>query len=118
MASDLVTLDELKGYLGIINNDKADSLLQTIIHSSTAFLLSQMNRGEGLDHEYQYTKGITEIPEDIRLACLELAAVRYREKDRIGEVSKAIGNQTITYSQKDLSDFGRSVINHYKRVTP
>lgn len=40
------------------------------------------------------------------------------EKNRIGEKSKAVAQQTISYLLKDISEFGRSVIAVYKRVTP
>lgn len=116
-ASDLATLEELKTYLGLKKDDE-DDFLSNLIKASTAYLLGQMNRQEGLDHDYQFTKGLSEVPEDIRFACLELAALRYKEKSRLGEISKAIAQQTVSYSQKDLSEYGRSVVNQYKRVTP
>ena len=116
-ASNLVTLEETKAYLNM-KGDADDGLLVQLIAAATAFLLSQMNRREGLDHDYLYTPGLPEVPEDIRFACLELVGLRFKEKDRLGEVSKAIGTQTVSYSQKDISDFGRSVIKDYKRVTP
>lgn len=115
--SDLATLEELKSYLGI-KQDTEDDFLSKLIKASTAYLLGQMNRQEGLDHDYQFTKGLPEVPEDIRFACLELAALRYKEKSRLGEISKTIAQQTVSYSQKDLSEYGRSVVNQYKRVTP
>lgn len=116
-ASSLITLEEAKAYLNI-KNDADNDLLTKLIAASTAFLLGQMNRREGLDHDYQHTKGFTEVPEDIRFACLELVGLRFKEKDRIGEVSKNLGTQTVSYSQKEISDFGRAVIRQYKRVTP
>lgn len=116
-ASSLITLEEAKAYLNI-KNDADNDLLAKLIVASTAFLLGQMNRREGLECDYQHTKGFAEVPEDIRFACLELVGLRFKEKDRIGEVSKNLGTQTVSYSQKDISDFGRAVIRQYKRVTP
>jgi len=49
---------------------------------------------------------------------LELVGLRFKERDRIGEISKNISQQTVSYSQKDISEFGKAVIKHYKRVTP
>lgn len=113
----LCTLDELKGYLAV-KTDTDDALLEQLILSATSFLLGQMNRREGLDYAYEYTPAISPIPEDIRFACMELAALRFKEKSRLGKVSEGLANQTTAYSQKDLSDFSRSVVNQYKRVTP
>lgn len=114
---ELITLDELKSYLSL-TRDADDAFLTLLIQAASAFLLGEMNRREGLDHDYNYTKGLLGIPDDIRFACLELAALRYKEKSRLGEVSKDLGGQTVAYSQKDLSEFGRAVVTRYKRVTP
>ena len=116
---ELITLDELKDYIGITTgSNKDDALLMMLIRAASSFLLAQMNRREGLEHDYEHTKGYLDVPDDVRFACCELAALRYKEKSRIGEVSKDVGGQTVTYSQKDLSDFGRAVVQQYKRVTP
>lgn len=116
---ELITIDELKNYIGITEgNEKDDPLLLLLIRASSAFLLAEMNRREGLDHDYEHTKGYSDVPDDVRFTCCELAALRYKEKSRLGEVSKDVGGQTVAFSQKDLSDFGRAVIRHYKRVTP
>nr|DAY36891.1 MAG TPA: PORTAL PROTEIN, 15 PROTEIN, HEAD PROTEIN, VIRAL INFECTION, TAILED.2A [Caudoviricetes sp.] len=116
---ELVTLSELKDYIGITSgSDKDDALLLLLIRAASAFLLAEMNRREGLEHDYEHTKGYLDAPDDVRFACCELAALRYKEKSRLGEVSKDVGGQTVAFSQKDLSDFGRAVIRHYKRVTP
>lgn len=117
MASDLTTLADVKEYLGI-KGTADDALLQRIISAASAFILKQMNRPDGLDYNYQFTQGLPEVPADVEFACCELVALRYKEKERIGEVSKNLGQQTVTYSQKDISDFGRTVIDQYRRVTP
>lgn len=117
MASDLTTLDKVKEYLSV-KGPTDDALLQRLISAASAFLLGQMNRREGLEYNYQFTQGLPEVPADVDFACCELVALRYKEKDRIGEISKNLAGQTVSYSQKDISDFGRSVIDQYKRVTP
>lgn len=118
-ANELTTLANVKEYLNMKPNITTDdALLQRLITAASAFLLGQMNRREGLDHEYLFTKGLAEVPADIDFTCCELVALRYKEKDRLGEISKNLAGQTVSYSQKDISAFGRSVINAYKRVTP
>src|SRR5437667_379789 len=67
----------------------------------------------------QYTAGYAVPPADLSQACIELVALRYRERGRIGEVAKAIGGgQTVSYSQKDMSDSIKSLIQQYRRVAP
>jgi len=67
----------------------------------------------------QYTAGYAVPPADLSQACIELVALRYRERGRIGEVTKAIGGgQTVSYSQKDMSDSIKSLIQQYRRVAP
>jgi hypothetical protein len=67
----------------------------------------------------QYTAGYAVTPPDLAQACIELVALRYRERSRIGEVARAIGNgQTVSYSQKDMSDSIKTLIQQYRRVAP
>ena len=64
-------------------------------------------------------RGYAVPPADLSQACIELVALRYRERGRIGEVTKAIGGgQTVSYSQKDMSDSIKSLIQQYRRVAP
>lgn len=65
-----------------------------------------------------YSAGYAAIPEEIKQACIDLVALRYRERNRVGEVSKAIGGETVTYSQKDFPEGVRTILNNYKKVIP
>lgn len=57
------------------------------------------------------------IPADIEQACIETIAERYTGKDRIGTISKTLaGQETVTYSQKDLNDYTTMILQPYKRV--
>jgi gp6-like head-tail connector protein len=67
----------------------------------------------------QYTAGYAVTPPDLAQACIELVALRYRERSHIGEISKAIGGgQTVSYSQKDMSDSIKALIQQYRIVAP
>jgi len=67
----------------------------------------------------QYTAGYAVTPPDLAQACIELVALRYRERSRIGEVARAIGGgETASYSQKDMSDSIKALIQQYRIVTP
>jgi hypothetical protein len=68
---------------------------------------------------FSYTAGYPSIPPDIAQACIELVALRYRERTRIGEVSKSLGGaETVTYVQKDLSDAIKTLLQQYRMVIP
>lgn len=66
-----------------------------------------------------YTAGYAEPPSELAQACIELVCQRYRERGRIGEVSKALGGgETVTYSQKDMSDDIKTILTAYRAVAP
>jgi uncharacterized phiE125 gp8 family phage protein len=66
-----------------------------------------------------YTAGYATTPPDLAQACIELVCQRYRERSRIGEVSKALGGgETVTFSQKDMSDDVRTTLAQYRAATP
>ena len=66
-----------------------------------------------------YTAGYSIVPPEVSQACIELVAVRYRDRTRIGEVSRALGSgETAAYSQKDLSDPVKAMLQQYRAVAP
>lgn len=66
-----------------------------------------------------YRAGFSTVPPEIAQACIELVALRYRDRSRIGEVSRALGSgETVAYSQKDISDPIRAMLQQYRAVAP
>lgn len=65
-----------------------------------------------------YTAGFATIPDDLAQACTELVGRRFREKDRIGLVSKGMAGETTQFSQGDLSAFVRTTLENYRKVVP
>ncbi len=66
-----------------------------------------------------YTAGYMTTPPDVAQACIELVCQRYRERTRIGEVSRALGGgETVTFSQKDMSDDVKLLLAQYRLVAP
>jgi hypothetical protein len=58
-------------------------------------------------------------PFDVSFAVDELIGEWYKRKDRIGVLSRTLGGQeTITFSQKDMSDSIKSVLQPYCNVVP
>ena len=66
-----------------------------------------------------YTAGYPTTPPEIAQACIELVALRYRERTRIGEVSRSVGGgETVTYAQKDMSLPIATLLQQYRAVAP
>lgn len=66
-----------------------------------------------------YTAGYPTTPPEVAQACIELVALRYRERTRIGELSRSLGGaETVAYAQKDMSDAIRTVLQQYRSVAP
>ena len=65
-----------------------------------------------------YSAGYTAIPQDLVQVCIDLVALRYKERDRIGMSSKTLDKQVIAYNTKDLTEPIRMVLDKYKRVVP
>jgi hypothetical protein len=66
-----------------------------------------------------YTAGYALTPPDIAQAAIELVCQRYRERSRIGEVSKALGGgETVTFSQKDMSEDVKTALLPYRVAAP
>ncbi len=65
-----------------------------------------------------YQAGYATIPADIEQATIEMISLRYKERDRIGMISKSIGGETVAYSQKDMPASASTVLKKYARVIP
>ncbi|HZU90089.1 MAG TPA: head-tail connector protein [Stellaceae bacterium] len=67
----------------------------------------------------QYTAGYAAVPPDVAQACIELVALRYRERGRIGEISKHLGDgSTVSYERKDIPDSIKTMLQPYRLVAP
>ena len=57
------------------------------------------------------------IPAAINNACIEWVAERYRYRTRIGQSAQTVqGQQTASYSLKDIPDFIRASLDPYRSV--
>lgn len=66
-----------------------------------------------------YTSGYSITPPEVAQACIEIVALRYRERTRIGELSRSLGGaETVAYSQKDMSDAIKTLLQQYRLVAP
>lgn len=72
---------------------------------------------QGLQNVYlSYTAGYPAVPAELEQAVIELVALRYKESDRVGIVSKGLAGETITYTQKDFTRSIQTALEQYRRV--
>ncbi len=62
-----------------------------------------------------YTAGYAVTPPELEQACIELVALRYKERDRIGQVSKNLSGEVVSFTQKDMPADVQTVLQQYKR---
>lgn len=73
----------------------------------------------GLPVVVTYTAGYEAAPADIAQAAVELAGEAFRRREHIGVASKSLGGQeTISFSQKDMNDTVRTLLAPYQVLAP
>ena len=65
-----------------------------------------------------YQAGYSTIPYGLSQACIELVAMRYKERDRIGQVSKNLAGEVVTFSQKDMPADVLTYLTQIRNVVP
>ncbi len=66
-----------------------------------------------------YTAGYSTTPPEVAQACIEFVSLRYRERTRLGEISRSLGGaETVAYAQKDMSDAIKTLLQQYRLVSP
>ncbi len=63
-----------------------------------------------------YTAG--QIPPSLEQACIELAAIKYRSRDRIGHQSKQLAGEVVTFSVDDLPPSTKRAIELFTNRVP
>lgn len=71
-------------------------------------------RGRG-NVSLRYSAGFDDTPLDLAQACVETVSLRWRERDRIGMSSKALGTETTTFSLVDFPAQVKTLMDTYKR---
>jgi hypothetical protein len=64
-----------------------------------------------------YTAGYDSVPYDLEQACIELVALRYKERDKVGVISKGIGGESVAYVAS-MPVSVENLIAPYKKVAP
>ena len=63
-----------------------------------------------------YTAGYTTVPADVEGAVIQLVALRFSERDRIGQMSRSSADGTVAFQTTSLPYAIRAVIDDWKRV--
>jgi hypothetical protein len=67
-----------------------------------------------LNCEITYTPALADVPADVFLAVVELAALHYKYKDRVGIMNSSQAGETTTFQTLTLPESVRSVIDLYR----
>ena len=65
-----------------------------------------------------YDAGFATTPYDVEQACVDTVCDWFKYRDRIGKISEAIDQQTITFTNSDFPARARGVINFYNTKSP
>ncbi|HUB94287.1 MAG TPA: hypothetical protein VL993_00130 [Stellaceae bacterium] len=57
-------------------------------------------------------------PQDLQQACIELALLRINERARIGDLSKTLAGEVVSFVQRDMTASIASALQPYRRVVP
>lgn len=67
---------------------------------------------------FAYTAGYPAIPAAVEQAAIELVCLRYRQRTRIGELSKRIGEEVVSYDRSDIPPPIKRTLQPYRLVAP
>lgn len=65
-----------------------------------------------------YTAGYASTPADIEQAVIEIVALRFREKDRVGTSTVNAKGESVTFSVMDVPPSVKTLLNNYRNVVP
>jgi len=82
-----------------------------------ALLGGGFRRGLG-NIQLSYQAGYAGVPPEVEQATIALAALRYRERERIGLVSKGLAGETTSFAQKDMPADVATALQRYRKVVP
>jgi hypothetical protein len=88
-----------------------------IFSHTTLYLFGyQFTRGQA-NVELAYTAGYAATPPELEQAAIELATLRYKEREHIGQASASIKGEQVDFLQ-DLPQHLRLILDRYKKIIP
>lgn len=89
------------------------------LFTATAITLNGWRFARGMSNvALSYSAGWASVPADIAQACIELVALRYRQMERVGLVSKGLAGETTAFTQADAPAAVLALLESYKRRVP
>jgi hypothetical protein len=109
IADEDVTIDGVDA----VKVDSGPTTGQYSVDISGLYTFADADTGKEAVITYDY------VPFDVSFSVCELIGEWYKRKDRIGIISKTLGGQeTVTFSQKDMGDSIKSTLQPYMNVVP
>jgi hypothetical protein len=68
--------------------------------------------------QIQYTAGYASVPVDVEQAAIELVALTYKARQRVGELSKRIGEEVVSYDRSPIPPSIARKLQPYRLVAP
>jgi hypothetical protein len=94
----------------------ADSMTPGYVFGDTVLYLQGYVFCRGFQNvTVSYSAGYAATPPEIEQACIELVALRYKERDRIGQVSKNLAGEVVAFTQKDMPADVQTLLSQYRR---
>jgi hypothetical protein len=63
-----------------------------------------------------YTAGFTTLPADLVDACAKWSALKYRQLERLGQLSKTLAGETVTFDTAAVPADVKLTLDNYKRT--
>lgn len=98
------------GGAALIKVPSAPATGQYAVDANGVYTFAAADTTKSVSLSYSY------CPADLEQSVIEVLGIRFKEMDRIGQVSKMVGTESVTFSQKDVPDDVRSDIANYKRT--
>lgn len=74
------------------------------------FNSSDANKSVTMSYDY--------VPSAVEQACIEMVALKLKQKDNIGIQSKTLANETVVYTDRDMTKSVRGMLDPYNRRVP
>jgi hypothetical protein len=65
-----------------------------------------------------YTAGFATCPADLEEKATKVAALRFKELDRLGQLSKSIGQETVQFDAKAFPNDVKDTLENYRCKVP
>ena len=86
-----------------------------VIDDTTSLVLTGYYFSQGIQNvELTYTAGFTTIPSDVEQAVVKMVCLQFRDKDRIGQGSRSMQGESVSYSDGPVLAGWRDVVDLYR----